>query len=338
MVTLTNFAILSRKASLLTLAGLTAILAVFLLFIFGKSIAASLFPPKPPAATVAFGKLPALDFSEGIKPAGTIDYKIETISGDLPKLPTSAKVFAITSGNSSFGKLENVEKKAKNLGFGTNPQIIAEGFRFIDPQDSSRVLSIDSSTGNFLFQTNLTGIAKPENRDRAARAARAFFDNFDLNPNEFPDSKMALEDLRFEGNGLIPAQSFASANLVRVDFYRADLDELAILPIGLGKSQVVAQVAEEGVVGAKMNIYNLERFKFATYPLKGVSHAYEELRAGEGVFNSSPDSGLYEIIDVGLGYIESSKISEYLEPVYIFSGRGEIKAFISAVDEAWIAE
>lgn len=338
MVTLTNFASFSRRASFFTAAGLAAILVLFLLFIFGKSITASLFPPKPPAETVAFGKLPGTDFSEGIKPSVPVSFEIETISGDLPKLPTSAKVFAITSGNSSFGKLENAKARAKTLGFDANPQIITAGFRFTDPQDNSRIFSINSSTGNFLFQSGLAGVIKPESRDSAARSARTFFDNFDLNPNEFPDNKMAFADLKFDGNDLIPAQSFADANLVRVDFYRAELDKLAILPISLGKSQVVAQVGQKGVIGAKMNVYNLERFKFATYPLKGVSRAYEELKAGEGIFNTNPNSSLYEITDVSLGYVESGKTSDYLEPVYIFAGRGETKAFISAVDDAWITK
>jgi hypothetical protein len=133
----------------------------------------------------------------------------------------------------------------------------------------------------------------------------------------------------------VSAQSILETSLMQVDFYRADIDSLPILPIVDGKSQVSAQVSKSDVVGAKMNIYNLERFRFATYPLKGVAAAYKELVAGGGVFNQNPTPGLFEIMSVNLGYVESGKTSQFLEPVYIFGGRGNIKAFIGAVDPAW---
>lgn len=309
---------------------------LFVLFLFGRSIKNSLFPPPPPAATVAFGKLPGTDFSEGIRQSGTINYKIETISGGLPQLPTNAKVFEISASNSSFGKLQDVKKEAQSIGFDQEAQIIPQGFRFVDIKDSSRIFTVNSSNGNFLYQTSLQDISKPNSVDEAMTTARVFFDNFGLSDKEFPDNKISTASLKFSANDLVPALSFSSADLVRVDFYRADLDKLPILPIIDGKSQIVAQVAKKGVVGAKMNIYNLERFKFATYPLKGVKKAYEELQSGSGVFNGTPTDP-FEITDVSLGYVEGSNTGNFLEPVYIFAGRGNSKAFIGAVDNAWIS-
>ncbi len=251
-------------------------------------------------------------------------------------MPVSAKVIEISASNSSFGKLEDVKKKAQSIGFDQPPQIIPQGFRFVDAKDSSRIFTVDSSSGNFLFQTSLQDFSKPRSSDEAITTARSFFNNFNLSNKEFPDNKIGTANLRFGASDLVPAPSLSSSDLVRVDFWRADVDKLPILPIADGKSQVVAQVGNRGVVGAKMNIYNLERFKFATYPLKGVEKAYTELQNGLGVFNSTP-ADPFEITDVGLGYIESSKTSNFLEPVYIFTGRGSLKAFIGAVDDAWIS-
>lgn len=336
MITLTNFASFSRRASIFTALGIAAVLIIFILFLFGKSISSSLFPPPPPAATVAFGKLPKTDFSEGIKQQGAINYKIETISGELPQLPASAKVFEIAASNSSFGKLEEVKKRARSVGFDQEPQIIPQGFRFVDAKDSSRIFTVDSSSGNFLFQTRLQGFSKPKSTDDAISAARTFFNNFNLSDKEFPDNKIDTANLKFSASDLVPASSLSTSDLIRVDFWRADLDKLPILPIADGKSQVVAQVGDKGIVGAKMNIYNLERFKFATYPLKGTAKAYAELQNGLGAFNNSPTDP-FEITDVSLGYVESSKTSNFLSPVYIFKGRGNLKAFIDAVDSAWIS-
>ncbi len=311
---------------------------LFILFLFGKSIKNAFFPPAPLPATVAFGKLPRTNFSEGVKVGSKLNYKIETISGDLPKLPTSAKVFAISPSNSSFGKLEDAKKKAASIGFNAEPQIIAEGFRFVDAKDSLWVFTVNNSTGNFLFQTGLQNVSRPKSADEAISAARNFFNNFNLSDKEFPGNKIETEDLKFSANDLVPVPSLANSDLVRVDFYRADLDKLPILPIAFGKSQVVAQVSEKGVVGAKMNAYILERFRFATYPLKGVAKAYEELQNGQGVFNTNPDLDTFEITSISLGYVESSKTSQYLAPVYIFNGRGNLKAFVSALDDSWISK
>ncbi|MDO8487351.1 MAG: hypothetical protein Q7S45_03595 [Candidatus Curtissbacteria bacterium] len=337
MITLTNFASFWRRASVFTALGIGGILILFVLFLFGKSIRNSLFPPPPPTAIVAFGKLPKTDFSDGIRQQGTINYKIETISGELPQLSTSAKVFAISASNSSFGKLEDVKKKAQSIGFTLAPQIIPQGFRFVDAKDSSRIFTVDSSSGDFLYQTSLQGISKPKSTDDAIGTARTFFNNFNLSDKEFPYNRVYTTNLKFSASDLVPASSLSSSDLVRVDFYRADVDKLPILPIADGKSQVVAQVTDKGIVGAKMNIYNLERFKFATYPLKGVTKAYTELQNGQGVFNANSSSDTFEITNINLGYVESSKTSQYLTPVYIFTSRGSLKAFIDAVDDAWIS-
>lgn len=338
MITLTNFANFWRRASIFTVLGIGAILILFILFLFGKSIKNALFPPPPLPATVAFGKLPRTDFSDGIKVGSKLNYKIETISGDFPKLPTSAKVFAIAPSNPSFGKLEDAKRKALALGFSAEAQIIPEGFRFVDAKDSLRVFTVNSSSGNFLYKTSLRAVLRPKSTDEAIRAARNFFNNFNVSDKEFPDNKIETEDLKFSASDLVPAPSLANADLVRVDFWRADLDKLPILPTALGKSRVVAQVGEKGVVGAKMNVYNLERFRFATYPLKGVAKAYAELQNGQGVFNTNPDLDTFEITSINLGYVESDKTSQYLTPVYIFNGRGNLKAFVSAVDDSWISK
>lgn len=338
MISLTNFANFSKRASIFTVLAIGGILTLFILFLFGSAIKNSLFPPAPPPATVAFGKLPRTDFSDGVKVGSRLNYKIETISGDLPKLPASAKVFAISRSNSSFGKLEDARKRAASIGFNTEAQIIPEGFKFVDAKDSLRVFTVNSSSGNFLYQTSLLGVLRPKSTDEAIAAARDFFNNFNLSDKEFPSNKIETANLKFSASDLVPVPSLANSDLVRVDFYRADLDKLPLLPIALGKSLVVAQVSEKGVVGAKLNVYNLERFRFATYPLKGVARAYKELQNGQGVFNTSPNLDTFEITSIGLGYVESSKTSDFLEPVYIFSTLGNLKAFVSAVDDLWISK
>src|SRR4030042_4330446 len=108
MATLSEAADVSRKGlRWIMLAGIAIIGLLFVLFL-GQAIKNQLFPSKPTPPTVAFGKIPKLDLSEGIKPPAGIDYSIETISGQLPNIATSSKVFLIAQEESSFGALERV--------------------------------------------------------------------------------------------------------------------------------------------------------------------------------------------------------------------------------------
>src|SRR3989304_10594007 len=98
MVTnLTETASFSRKAFIWAIRLVGAIVVLVLLISLGRVLKNTIFPPKPLPATVAFGKLPKLDLTEGIKPQAQITYSIETISGQLPSLPNTAKVFTIAS-------------------------------------------------------------------------------------------------------------------------------------------------------------------------------------------------------------------------------------------------
>lgn len=335
MVTLTNFANFSKRATLFSILGIAALILLVVTFMSGGALWNSVFPPKPIAATVAFGKLPANDLSEGIKPQGQIKYEIETISGELPTLEGSAKVFVVETGGTSFGLLEDIKKKAVQIGFVQSPQILSNGFKFADPQNNSKTLVVNNVSGSFSYQTGLQDVKNPESVDAAISSARLFLKIFNLDEKEFPNNKVKTINLKVDGSNFVEAKSFSDANVVRVNFYRADLDKYPILPIIDGQSLNSALVASS-VVEAKMNIYNLARHKFATYPLKEVQKAYEELQSGKGIYDREQTSDTFAVSNVSLAYVESSKTRDYLQPVYVFRSDSNINAFVSAVSEDWL--
>ena len=246
MITLTNFTDFWRRASVYGGLAIVVVAGLLILSFLTVNIKNSIFPPKETPATVAFGKLPSLDLTDGIKPETPMAFRLETVSGDLPNLTLLAKVFAISSNNSSFGGIEYAKVQAKNLGFTREPLIVSQGFKFVDENDSSKIFSIDSSNGNFLFQTNLQNVTRPTSTQNAVSSARGFFNHFNLNPGEFTDDKIAVSNLKFSGNKLVSAQSILETSLMQVDFYRADIDSLPILPIVDGKSQVSVEYSPQG--------------------------------------------------------------------------------------------
>src|SRR3990167_2562898 len=109
MATLSQTSEISKKTFV---GGFIVVGLIFLLILtyrFGLTLKNMLFPAPPPASTVAFGKIPKLDISEGVKSSEKIDYKIETISGELPKLAHEIKVFKVDFPKPSFGDLERTK-------------------------------------------------------------------------------------------------------------------------------------------------------------------------------------------------------------------------------------
>ena len=105
MATLSQTSEISKKTFIGGLIVVGLIFLSILTFKFGLTLKNMLYPAPPPASTVAFGKIPKLDISEGVNPPEKIDYKVETISGELPKLTHEIKVFKIDFPKPSFGDL-----------------------------------------------------------------------------------------------------------------------------------------------------------------------------------------------------------------------------------------
>src|SRR5436190_22209061 len=80
------------------------------------SIVKKIFPAPPPPPSVAFGKLPKLPF-----PVKTdlpqFEYKLETTTGDFPKLPTQTNVFVSPPASANLLSLDAAKQKALSLGF-----------------------------------------------------------------------------------------------------------------------------------------------------------------------------------------------------------------------------
>lgn len=318
------------------------LLSIFLLWTVGKLIKNSLFPPKPPPATVAFGKLPKLDLSEGIRPPAGITYSLETISGQLPQLNLRLKVFALGSEESSFGAVERTKSKVSRIGFTRDPQNVSlHLLKFTDPREDLRTITINTSSGNFDFTSNYTQDIKvisgrPRSIDDAKQSAVNFLKNFDFDLNEFPAEKIETRTLRIDGNRLVETPALVNANLVEVNFKRIDIDKIPVLSPRESSPAAQALVSSNKVVTATLARQAIEKHNFATYPLKGTGRAFEELKAGNAAFNKNPESvERFSIRDVALAYLETRNSQGFLMPVYVFKSDKGLVAYVPAVDDAW---
>ena len=341
MATLTQAAIFSKKASFWILIGLVVLIFVLILLAGGKRIKQAFFPAGPLPASVAFGKLPKVDLGEGIGPAGDVTYTLETISGDLPTLPGTAKVLAVAEPEPSFGDLERIKGRFAKIGFLTEPVEISPGrLKFIDPANEARILTVERLTGNFTLESDWANNAqviggRPASVAQAQQQAETFLRGLGIDTAQLAPERIEKRNLRIDGGALTPTAALASANLVEVNFSRSDIDGLPVIWPKLEKSKVSVLVSQRGVEEATFEVLPLEKFKFASYPLKGAVRAFEDLKGGKGVFNNVGEKEIV-IVDVSLGYVETGSGSRFLQPFYFFKGLEKFIAYVPAVDERWL--
>lgn len=340
-MSLTDTASFSRKAFRWVLLFVGVIFALLILFFIGRGIKNLIFPPSPVPPSVAFGKLPKLDLSEGVQPSSNIQFNIETISGSLPMLDARAKVFKISSGDTTFGGVEKIKSIAAKLGFGPNLQgSTGNTYEFVDSKEAGRTFSIDISNLNFNLdsefynQTNLIG-QNPGSEKSAIDDAYNLFSAYNFDINDFPKEGVKTRMLRIDGKNLVEVPSLAGANIIEVAFTRANIDKLEVINPNLEKHPAVAYVANKKIVRAVLQKQDIRLNEFATYQLKGTQSAFEDLKAGKGAINKQPAENIFPIREVKLGYLENAGSQDFLQPVYLFKSDNGLIAYVSALSDLW---
>ena len=344
MANLTSTVIFSKKALFL----LGAIIALLIIIIISSrfigQFADIFFPPAPIPATVAFGKIPKIDFSEGIKPVGDIHYTVETISGNIENLASSAKVFEISEPIPIFGNLQEAIERAKGAGFRAETSELGGGIiKFVDPQNNSRLLTIETTSQSTTLESQYLNkleivTAKLRSTNDAKNTAINFFGSLKLPLKDFPSEKVFLENYKVEMGTLVKSLALADTNLVKVIFTREDIDMLPVISADFNNPPVYALATDKEVVEASYIFGNIQKYKFSTYPLKGTKQAFEDLKMGRGALNIMPTSNVFPIRGVILGYLETKKHQPYLQPVYIFMSDDGFMAYVAAVSDLYTIE
>lgn len=343
MATLSQTSEISKKTFVGGLVVVGLIFLSMLTFRFGMTIKNMLFPAPPPASTVAFGKIPKLDISEGVKPPEKINYKVETISGELPKLAHEIKVFKIDFPRPSFGDLERTKAQVANAGYRKEPESVTERTAtFRNPTSPDYVLTINITSGNFVMgssylnKQDLAG-ASPSSVDRATDIARDFLNTLRVDLSSIDQKGSKTQFLKFEGQTLDEAVSLSSANFIKVLFSRMPIDEFKVINPRLDRTPIWTLVSPNDVVEAQVAMQDIKKHKFSTYPLMEVTKAFEELKNGQGALNKEIEGTVFPIRDVEIVYLEGENYQEYLQPVYLFKSDNNLAAYVPAVDKNWIS-
>jgi len=351
MATLTETAYLSRRIIKYGSIGLVSLLILRSIFITASAYWRKLHPPPPPPPTVAFGKLPKLKFPEQ-SGSPNLTFKLETISGSLPKLADRTKVFFIPKPYPNLLAWDNAKNWAKTLGFLQEPQQTGEfSLRFTNGNYPQTILDINVLTNNFTLvynwqnDLNILSEGNPPQEAEAVANAKSFLRNARVLTDDLVNGPSTVTYLKYSGGALVETPFFSEANFAQVNLFRQDIDGIKVLPPNPKKANVTVQLSgstsrDKSVVAVNFVHFPISLDNFATYPLKDTNTAWQLLTSGKGFIanlGNNPD-GQITIRNIYLAYYDSDEMQSFLQPVIVFEGDRDFYAYVPAITDTWLEQ
>ncbi len=309
-------------------------------------------PPPPPPATVTFGKLPAIPFPE--QNQKTFHFELQTISGDTGEFNLLGNVYFMPKKTASLLALDRATGLARKLDFIFEPVKISEtAYEWTKDEPFPSTLRIETLTDQFTYETNwqvrpdLLTTARAPSEAEAISIVRSWLSGIGKLPSDLASGEAEVSYLKLVGTEIVPALSQSEAQLIRVDLFRAPIEEKIVRPLNPDKGIVRVMYIpsrsrsqnELTVIDAQYNYHPVEYEQSATYPLISSREAWKILQEGEGYFAQFPNNVDSIIIrSIRLGYFDPPEPGFFLQPVFIFEGDPDFIGYTSAIIDEWISK
>lgn len=312
--------------------------ALIILFLLLK-IKNAVFPPAPPKPTVGFGKLPGIEFPTTVNK--NLSFSINTITGTLPSLPISEKVFRMQETKPDLLSLNRAKEKVKTIGFEGNPTKVSENvYQWKSPDGKTLTMNIldfnFNLSSNFFSKQTIPVFGG--RADITSGVAKDFLGQMKLFGNDLDETKTATNLFSIKDFKLIPATSLSNTQIVKVNFFQKDINNLPVYYPGEATDSpmnfLIGRLEDPQVLEANF-FYQKPSEIFSTYPLKTAAKAFEDLKKGKGYVLYSGSNSNVSIKKVNLGYYIGEKKQEYLIPIVVFQGDNFL-AYINAVVNEWV--
>lgn len=329
------------------------IILLLILSGLGKNLKNRFFPPPPPAPTVAFGKLPPLQFPGNLTNQ-KLEFTLDTISGALPTLPSQISIYKLVKNEPSLLSLQKAKRRVGQVGFTTDEtQLSSLVYQWKNPQNSSLIkLNIVTNdfdlASDFYSQPEVLAAENLPNPEQAKEIAKNFLGDLGLFP-----SSLGMEDFKttlfsIQDKKIIPSDSFSNAQIIRVDLFQKPINNFPFVYPQKNSSLINFLVAgnsnrERPIVEAHYFSREADLNNSSTYPLKTISAAFDELKNGTSkqVYIASINNQnitSISIKNVYLGYYLDRQSQDFLSPVFVFEGSNGFLAYVLAISPEWINE
>lgn len=330
------------KETRLILKGGGIILGVILVLYFtikGGTIFRNLFFPKPPPPPEqALGKLPHITFpSQG---TSGIQFRINTVDGQLPILPSRANVYKLTQPEPNLLALEAAKKAVSSDGFSDNQIRLSDTvYQWTQTRTGINIqynivtknftISSNYLTNPFLASTNLM----PQ-QDTIKQDLSSFMQSLSVDLSNIDTDKTTVELLEQNNGNLIAAQNLGNARFARVTLHQKNVDDIPIIYDDPNNSILtfIISYPESNfkVVDAQFYNHQPDLTQKSDYPTKSAALALEDLKNGNAYMINPQNLTSVDITNVELKYYLNKDSSDFLLPVIVFTGIN-FTAYVEAI-------
>ena len=338
-----------------------AVLGFILLFIFYiiYKIAELTSPPPQvavvPTPTPAFGLITEPKFENTPKSPANKEYFLDTVSGVPETATASAKIAFIPLLTANFGFKEKASILAKELGFDEVTQETKLTDNLYTIVDKAKRLEFEVNTFNYTYTQDITSETKQvfagaimPSADIIKSKALDLMRKLSRYPEEVSQSTQTITYFAYkEASGSASTaevvQDPGSANMVEVDFFPPKFNNFeSVTPKYFTSPNYIVFVPQKNdkdvVMRAQIKVYEASKAQVSSYPLKSGDDAFAELTSGNGYLIAGNIDGLQRvnIKRMYTAYLYPDYYTQYLTPVYVFTGDNGFVAYVPAVSPLWV--
>ena len=346
MANLTEISVGVRKIGIF--AGILIVSFVILRFIVILGIAyykATHMPPEAPP-DIAFGKIPKPKFADYIKTDPSLIYSLENIEGKPPETTASARIFSMPKKTYTFESGEQAKLLAKKLGFETQPRIDTVYYYYSKKEEPLLTLLVDGTNLNFQYKFDYTTdpsvfkTGQIPSVNAALTQVKDFINYNSLWDKSIASGKTTSENQIYDtvSKKMKEATSLSTAQAVRVNFFREDIDSMKLLPDGFRNSHNYVLFAPNpdrrigNVIDVSYFFWPIDTETFGSYPLLSSDEAYKVLTDGKAMIVDKGNNENNIIIrKIYLAYFDPVFPQMYLQPIFVFEGDNDFVAYVPAV-------
>lgn len=346
MLTLNQATGMTKKVAVWTAIIMGTLITLIILFRIGVWLKNIISPTPPPPPTVLYGLLPVLELPNNLGEKN-YSYIIDTVTGGLPKFSDRAKVFKIVPLSINLLALKKTGQDVAQAGFTNGPaRVSGNVYQWTDPISAiGKKINVDifssefSVSSTFLNDPNVQNGTYLPNPDEAIKLAQNFLSGMEVLPNDIKTTKPYYYSI--QNSQLTPASSIGDAQVIEIDFFQQDFDNLPIyyprpynstMNIFIGGGETRPQILQAQYFHQEVSTES------ATYPIKTAEEAFIQLKDGKAYIANPASPGKDEIFlqEISLAYYMSDKAQDYLMPIVVFKGTDGFIAYLSAVKDEWI--
>jgi len=318
------------------------VLGTFLLIYLGlksTSIIQNLFFPKPPPPPKqGFGKLPHLSFPS--KGTTGVQFRINTIDGQLPKLIDRINVYRLISPEADLLALKNAKNTLSSVNFVENQVKLSDTLYQWSQTSTGVIIQYDIVTKNFTITSNYltnsslltTNLIPNEENIKAGLIAFLASINADTKDIDFDNS--TVDFLQLKEGTLIQSGNLGDAKFAKITLFQFPIDKIPIIydtPTDSVLNFTVSYPAGNlQIVDGQFLHHQPDLQNKSDYPIKTATQAFEDLKNGKAYTINPLNLTNVDITNVQVRYYLDKNTNDYLLPVIIFTGIN-FTAYVDAI-------